>query len=96
DCELAARSYGLLADANMGMAGSERDQSIKQKEFISKAMENIDHAYLQFRYIEDLRGQLEMLKKKATIMHWRGDLMLANDIATQYLELRKQYRTRRV
>ncbi len=96
DCDLAARSYGLLADANMGMAGSEQEQSIKQKELISKAMENIDHAYLQFRYIEDLRGQLEMLKKKATIMHWRGDLMLANDIATQYLDLEKQYRTRRV
>lgn len=93
DCELAARSYSILADANMGLAGSEPDQSTKQKEFISKAMENIDHAGAQFRYIEDLRGQLEMLQKKATIMHWRGDLMLANDTATQYLELKKQYKS---
>lgn len=54
-------------------------------------MEHIDSAYAQFRYIEDLKGQLEMLSKKATIMHWRGDLVLANDTATQFLELKKQY-----
>ncbi|KAK4941372.1 APC5 protein [Elasticomyces elasticus] len=96
DCEMAARSHAVLADSNMGIAGMEQDQSTKQKEFISRAMENIDHAYLQFRYIEELRGQMEMLKKKATIMHWRGDLTLANDIATQYLELEKQYRSQRV
>ncbi|KIX05186.1 uncharacterized protein Z518_06058 [Rhinocladiella mackenziei CBS 650.93] len=96
DCGLAARSYSTLADANMGLAGAEVDKSTKQKEFISRAMENIDHAYVQFRYVEDLRGQLEMLKKKATIMHWRGDLVLANDIATQYLELQRQYESQRV
>ncbi|KAJ9620342.1 APC5 protein [Knufia peltigerae] len=96
DCHMAARSFGLLADANMGMAGAEEEQSTRQKEFTSRAVENIDHAYEQFRRVEDLKGQLEMLKKKATIMHWRGDLVLANDTATQYLELTKQYRAQRV
>ncbi|KIW14149.1 hypothetical protein PV08_06930 [Exophiala spinifera] len=96
DCYMAGRSFGLLADANMGMAGAEIDQSTKQKEFIGKAVENVDHSYQQFRRVEDLKGQLEMLKKKATIMHWRGDLVLANDMATQYLELAKQYRAQRV
>lgn len=96
DCDLAARSYSVLVDVYMGLAGLEMDQSTKRKEFISKAMENIDHAHLQFRYVEDLKGQLEMLKKKATIMHWRGDLVLANDTATQYLELQKQYRDQRI
>ena len=46
--------------------------------------------------VEDLRDQRGMLKKKATILHWRGDLTLANDTATQYLELRTQYESQRV
>ncbi|OAL23744.1 hypothetical protein AYO20_10890 [Fonsecaea nubica] len=100
DCELAAESYSVLADANMGLAGSssgpDKSSSTKQKEFINKAMEHIDHAYAQYRYIEDLQGQLEMLKKKATIMHWRGDWVLANDTATQYLGLKKEFEAQNV
>jgi len=91
DCDLAARSYSVLADASMGLAGLEADKSPRQKELTGKAMENVDHAYVQHRYIEDLAGQLEMLQKKATIMHWRGDWVLANDIATQYLDLKREY-----
>jgi anaphase-promoting complex subunit 5 len=96
DRDLAARSYSVLADASMGLAGLEPQQSTKQKEFISRAMEHIEQAYVQYRYIEDLKGQLGMLRKKATVMHWRGDLVLANDTATQYLELNKQYAALRV
>jgi len=96
DCELAGRSYAVLADAHMGLAGQQGNKSLKQKEFISKAMEHIDHAHVQFRYIEDVRGQREMLRKKATILHWRGDLMLANDTATQYLELDRPSNSHRV
>ncbi|KAJ9605601.1 APC5 protein [Cladophialophora chaetospira] len=91
DCDLAARSYSVLADANVGLAGCEAERSTRQKELIGKAMEDIDHAYTQFRHIENLRGQLDMLKKKATIMHWRGDMVLANDVATQYLDLKREY-----
>ncbi|EXJ82204.1 hypothetical protein A1O3_06017 [Capronia epimyces CBS 606.96] len=96
DCDLTARSYSVLADAYMGLAGEEEDKATKQKEFLSRAMESIDHAYVQSRYIEDLKGQLEMLKKKATLLHWRGDLVLANDIATQHLELQRKYESERV
>ena len=96
DCDLAAHSYSILADANMGLAGLEQDHSTKQKEFISKAMEYIDQAHAEFRHIEDLKGQLEMLKKKATIMHWRGDLVLANDTASQFIQLEKQYADMRI
>ncbi|KIW94958.1 uncharacterized protein Z519_04938 [Cladophialophora bantiana CBS 173.52] len=100
DCDLAAHSYSVLADANMGLAGSssgtDKFSATKQKELINKAMENIDHAYTQYRYVEDLQGQLEMLKKKATIMHWRGDLVLANDTATQYLGLKREYEAQSV
>jgi anaphase-promoting complex subunit 5 len=93
DCDLAARAYSVLADAYMGLAGSEAAESTKQKELVSIAVESIDHAYIQYRHVEDLSGQLQMLKKKATVMHWRGDLVLANDLATQYLELKREYLT---
>lgn len=96
DCDLAAHSYSFLADANMGLASVEPDQSTKQKEFISRAMEHIYQAYVQFSHIEDLKGQLEMLKKKATIMHWRGDLVLANDTASQFMQLEQQYAEMRI
>jgi len=96
DCHFAGRSYATLADAFMGLASLEQGNPTKQKEYISKAMENIDQASQQFRFVEDLRDQRGMLKKKATILHWRGDLMLANDTATQYLELRTQYESQRV
>lgn len=96
DCELTARTYSILADAYMGLAGLQEDKPRKQKEFTSKAMENIDHAYVHFRYLEDLKGQLRMLKKKATLLHWRGDFVLANDVATQYLELQKRYESERL
>lgn len=91
DCELAAISYSVLVDANMGLAGQAQDKSTKQKEHINRALEHIDHAYVQFRYLEDLRGQQDMLKKKATILHWQGDLVLADDTATQFLDVQKQY-----
>jgi anaphase-promoting complex subunit 5 len=92
DCGLAARTYSVLADANMGLAGLETNESTRQKELLGRTVENLDRACSQFRHLEDVRGQLDMLKKKATIMHWEGDLVLANDTATQYLDLLKEYK----
>ncbi|KIW63433.1 hypothetical protein PV04_10272 [Phialophora macrospora] len=92
DCGLAARTYSVLADANMGLAGLETNESTRQKELLGRTVENLDRACTQFRHLEDVRGQLDMLKKKATIMHWEGDLVLANDTATQYLDLLKEYK----
>ncbi|KAL2433952.1 Anaphase-promoting complex subunit 5 [Exophiala dermatitidis] len=96
DCDLTARSFSILADAYMGMAGLEEDRPNKRKEFISKTMENIDHAHLHFSRVEDLKGQLEMFEKKAILLHWRGDLVLANDVAAQYLELQRKYESEKV
>jgi len=64
---------------------------VKRKERISKAMEYIDCAFEQFKHVEDLRGQCDMLAKKATILNLRGDLVLANDCASQYLGMKKEY-----
>lgn len=91
DCDLVARTYALLVDGYMGLGGEEEPGSVRRKERINKAMEYIDAALLQFKHVEDLRGQCDMLAKKATILNLRGDLVLANDCASQYLGLKKEY-----
>jgi anaphase-promoting complex subunit 5 len=91
DSNLEAWTFSYLADAHMGLAGQENPKSSRRKEQVSKAMEHIDCAFQQFRHIEDLKGQTEVLAKKALMLHWRGDLVLANDTASQYLGLKKEY-----
>ena len=95
DCDLAARTYALLVDGYMGLAGNEEPKSVKRKERINKAVEYIDAAFAQFKYVEDLRGQCDMLAKKATVLNLRGDLVLANDCASQYLGLKTEYEATR-
>ncbi|CBF76899.1 hypothetical protein AN4735.2 [Aspergillus nidulans FGSC A4] len=94
DCDLAASAYSLLVDANMGIAGrlwSEgKDNGPAKKEYMNRALGYLDSAYEQYEEIEDLRGQCEMMAKKATVMHLTGDSVLANDYAAKYLDLRKQ------
>ncbi|KAK1146630.1 APC5 protein [Aspergillus melleus] len=103
DCDLAARAYSLLVDANMGVAGKVRAQgqdqannthaTVAKKEYMNRALEYLDCAYEQFEEIEDIKGQCEMMAKKATVMHLTGDLVLANDYAAKYLDLQKQGRS---
>ncbi|KAB8236790.1 putative anaphase-promoting complex subunit Apc5 [Aspergillus alliaceus] len=94
DCDLAARAYSLLVDANMGIAGNLRSQvsghnAPIRKEYMNRALEYLDCAYDQYEEIEDIQGQCEMMAKKATVMHLTGDLVLANDYAAKYLDLRR-------
>lgn len=44
----------------------------------------------EFSHIKDIQGQCDMMAKKATIMHLVGDLVLANDYAAKYLDLKRQ------
>ncbi|KAL5337549.1 anaphase-promoting complex subunit 5-domain-containing protein [Aspergillus crustosus] len=93
DCDLAAYAYSLLVDANMGIAGtlwSEGKDSPTKKEYMNRALGYLDSAYDQYEEIEDIRGQCEMMAKKATVMHLTGDSVLANDCASKYLDLQKQ------
>lgn len=100
DCELTARAYSLLVDANMGVAGTlsaqttsssnSSAQEAAKKECMNRALEYLDCAYEQYEQIEDIKGQCEMMAKKATVMHLTGDLVLANDYAAKYLDLQKQ------
>ena len=96
DCDLAGRTFGYLVDGYMGLAGQAEKGSMARKERMSKAMEYIDSALEQYKHVEDLRGQLDMLVKKATVLKLRGDLVLANDVASQYLGLKKEYEAERV
>ncbi|PWY67510.1 anaphase-promoting complex subunit Apc5 [Aspergillus heteromorphus CBS 117.55] len=96
DCELAAQAYSLLVDANMGIAGvlwsQGRGDSPLKKERVNCALGYLDCAYEQFEKIGDVSGQCEMMAKKATMMHLTGDLVLANDYAAKYLDLKRQGR----
>jgi anaphase-promoting complex subunit 5 len=87
DCNLSAHTFSLLADAHVGMAGQAKAESLQRKEQLTKALEHIERSFDEFSRIEDVRGQCEIMAKKATIMHLNGDPVLANDCAARYLDV---------
>lgn len=89
DCNLSAQMFSLLADAHMGMAGQAKAQTLPRKEQLTKALDNIGRSFDEYSRIEDVKGQCEMMAKKATIMHLNGDPVLANDCAAKYLDIRR-------
>lgn len=94
DCNLAAQSFSHLADALMGLAGDANAESLQRKERLTKALEHIDRSFDEFSRIEDVRGQCQMMAKRATIMHLNGDPVLANDCAAKYLDIKKAAKER--
>ena len=89
DCNLSAQVFSLLADAHMGMAGQAKPETLLRKEQLIRALDNISRSFDEYSRIEDVRGQCEMMAKKATIMHINGDPVLANDCAAKYLDVKK-------
>ena len=89
DCNLSAQSFSHLADAQMGLAGDTKAESLQRKERLTKALEYIDRSFDDYSRIEDVKGQCEMMAKKATIMHLNGDPVLANDCAAKYLDIKR-------
>lgn len=89
DCNLAGETFSFLADAHMGIAGQANAESLQRKERLTKALECIDWSFDEFSRIEDIKGQCEMMAKKATIMHLNGDSVLANDCAAKYLDMKR-------
>ncbi|KAE8440399.1 hypothetical protein EG329_008161 [Mollisiaceae sp. DMI_Dod_QoI] len=83
-CSLNAQLYTFLIDAFMGMAGQAEAGSIKRKENLTRCLEFIDRAFSEYSSIEDVKGQCEMMAKKATIMRVVGEKILANDYAGAY------------
>lgn len=92
DCDLAAQTFSLLADAHVGLAGLAKGGSLQRKERLTKGLENLGGAFEEFELIEDVPGQCEMLAKKATVMHLMGDPVLANDYAAKYLAIKEAAR----
>lgn len=88
DCNLSAQTFSLLADAHVGMAGQAKAETPQRKEQLTKALENIERSFDEYSRIEDIKGQCEMMAKKATIMHLNGDPILANDCAAKYLNIK--------
>lgn len=89
DCNLSAQTFSLLADSHMGMAGQAKPETLPRKEQLTKALDNIGRSFDEYSRIEDVKGQCEMMAKKATIMHLNGDLVLANDCVAKYLDIRR-------
>ena len=89
DCYLSAQTFALLADSHVGMAGQAKAETPQRKEQLTKALEHIERSFDEYSRIEDVRGQCEMMAKKATIMHLNGDPVLANDCAAKYLDIKK-------
>lgn len=90
NCYLSAQLYSFLADAYMGMAGEEEAGSLKRKENLTRCLEFIDRAFSEYSAIEDIKGQCEMMAKKATIMRVVGEKVAANDYASAYLDLKRE------
>jgi anaphase-promoting complex subunit 5 len=90
NCSLNAQLYSFLVNAYMGMAGQAKKDSLKRKENLTSCLEFIDRAFNEYSALEDIKGQCEMMAKKATIMRVVGEKVLANDYASAYLDLKKE------
>lgn len=90
NCSLNAQLYSFLVNAYMGMAGQCEKGSLKRKENLTRCLEFIDRAFNEYSSLEDIKGQCEMMAKKATIMRIVGENVLANDYASAYLDLKKE------
>lgn len=93
DCAVNAQLFSYLVDAHMGMAGQAESESLKRTEHLTKSLDFIDRAFAEYSSVKDIEGQCEMMAKKAFIMRLVGDLVLANDYAAAYLDLKKEAAT---
>lgn len=95
DCDLTGRLYVLLADTYMGLAGISSDDDAKgtarRKRLVGDAMEALEKAGEQFKFVEELEGQLEVLAKMGRICAWRGDVGLAAEMGERYVRLKNSY-----
>ena len=89
DCELAADCFSFLADAYIGLAGEAEAGTAERKEQMTRALECTSGSFDEFSRVDDVRGQREMMAKKAIIMRLNSDLILANNCAAKYLHVKK-------
>ncbi|KAI9824674.1 MAG: hypothetical protein M1819_000827 [Sarea resinae] len=92
DCALAAQLYSFLADAKVGLAGqakSKRPDSEEWEILLKDALASLGSAAIEYRRVEDVRGQCEMLAKKSVVARQLDDLKLSNTYAQRYLEIKR-------
>lgn len=92
DCELAGRTFSILADSYVGIAGKVKSHMKECKEHLSRALEHLNRACEEYAQLGDVEGQCQVVAKRATIMHMLGDPVLANDCAAEYLAIKKATR----
>lgn len=90
DCELTAILFSVLADACAGSANQFISQPVKRKQQTMKALDYLDKACREFSKISDVKGQREMLAKKAAIMQLNGDHSLVTNIVAEYSDFWKR------
>ncbi|CAG8958854.1 hypothetical protein HYFRA_00011807 [Hymenoscyphus fraxineus] len=90
NCTLNAQLYSFLVDSHMGMAGKAEGASLVRKHNLTMALEYLDRAFNEYSAVTDIRGQSEIMAKKATIMRVVGEKVLANDYASAYLDLKTE------
>lgn len=90
NCSLNAQLYSFLVDAHVGLAGRAEAGGLQRKENLTRSLEYIDAAFSEYSALEDIRGQCEMMAKKATVMRVVGEKVLANDYASAYLALKSE------
>ena len=90
NCSLNAQLYSFLVDAYMGIAGQAKEGSLKRTESLTKCLGFADRSFSEYSVLEDIKGQCEMMAKKATIMKILGDPVQANDYASAFLDLKKE------
>jgi anaphase-promoting complex subunit 5 len=98
DCELAGATYGYLADAEIGFAGTfqETKDQTRRKELVNRAMAHLEAASAQYGFAEHVKGQLDCLYKRAWVLRWQGDAVLADDMASQWLEVKNKFEAMRL
>ncbi|KAL6880920.1 anaphase-promoting complex subunit 5 domain-containing protein [Trichoderma novae-zelandiae] len=65
----------------------------RRDEYLKRAATAVQRAFDEYSSIEDVKGQCEMMAKKAVIMKVMGDMALAADYAAAYVELKKKAET---
>jgi anaphase-promoting complex subunit 5 len=90
NCYMNAQLYSFLVDAHMGMAGLADAGNSKRTEHLTQCLEYVDRSFNEYSAVEDIKGQCEMMAKKATVMRVLGDKVQANDYACAYLALKKE------
>ncbi|KAH0497181.1 hypothetical protein TgHK011_004510 [Trichoderma gracile] len=62
----------------------------RRDDYLKRAATAVQRAFDEYSSVEDVKGQCEMMAKKAVIMKVMGDMALAADYAAAYVELKKK------